>query len=385
MSLVDVWKNWFRRLSVMTHKEVLQFLRDPIMMAILIYAFILGVRNAGTSVSMQIEHAPIAFIDNDRSQASRELIYSFQEPWFSPYGVISGPREGQRLLDSGKVMAVIDIPPQFEQYLLRGDPKSIQLQLDAGNSSIAEIVEGYVSQVVAPLGKSYGLKSLGISASASSLPPGLIDDHRIWFNPNLLDSWFQSVCQLIQVITMLALLLPAAAMVREKERGTIEQLTVSPLSPLQIILPKVISMTIAIIIGCCLSLFIVIGPMFNVPMKGSLLLFFFITAIYVFSMTGIGVFIASISRNLAQVGLLSIMLLTPMIYLSGKFTPPEAMPGALLAVMYVQPTYYYLNIVFGILLKGAGWQILWQQILIMTVLGSIIFLAAIRRFSRQMG
>ncbi|MCE5200804.1 MAG: ABC transporter permease [Armatimonadota bacterium] len=385
MSLMNVWKNWASRLSVMTYKEILQFLRDPILMLILVYAFILGVRNAGTSVSMQIEHAPIAFIDNDRSNTSREVIYSFQEPWFSPYGVISGPREGQRLLDSGKVMAVLDIPPQFEESLMRGDPESIQLQLDTSNSSIAEIVEGYASQVMAPLGQTFGLKSLGISSSSSSLPPGIIDAHRIWFNPNVLDSWFQSVCQLIQVITMLALLLPAAAMVREKERGTIEQLTVSPLSPLQIILPKVISMTLAIIIGCCLSLFIVIGPMFHVPMKGSLLLFFVITAIYVFSMTGIGVFIASISRNLAQVGLLSIMLLTPMIYLSGKFTPPEAMPGALLAVMYIQPTYYYLNIVFGILLKGAGVQILWLQILIMIALGSVIFIAAMRRFKRQMG
>jgi ABC-2 type transport system permease protein len=385
MNFTDLWKNWMRRLSVMTYKEVLQFLRDPVLMLILVYAFILGVRNAGTSVSMQIEHAPIAFIDNDRSQASRELIGRFQQPWFAPYGVISGSREGQRLLDSGKVMAVLDIPPQFEESILRGDPQPVQLQLDASNSSIAEIIEGYASSVVAPFGKEYGLKSLGIASSSSSLPPGLIDAHRIWFNPNLLDSWFQSVCQLIQVITMLALLLPAAAMVREKERGTIEQLTVSPLSPLQIILPKVISMTAAIIIGCCLSLFIVIGPMFHVPMKGSLILFFFITAIYVFSMTGIGVFIASISRNLAQVGLLSIMLLTPMIYLSGKFTPPEAMPKPLLAIMYIQPTYYYLNVVFGILLKGAGWQLLWKLILLMTGLGTIIFIAAMRRFKRQMG
>lgn len=385
MSLGSASKSWMARLAVMTNKEILQFLRDPVLMLILAYAFILGVRNAGTSVSMQIEHAPIAFIDNDRSQASRDIIYSFQEPWFAPYGVISSEREGQQLLDSGKVVAVLDIPPQFEQSLLRGDAQPIQLQLDASNSSIAEIVEGYASAVVAPIAQSYGLRSLGISPSENSLPPGLIDVHRIWFNPNLLDSWFQSVTQLIQVITMLSLLLPAAAMVREKERGTIEQLTVSPLSPLQIVLPKVISMTIAIIIGCSLSLFIVVGPMFHVPMKGSLLLFFAITAIYVFSMTGIGVFIASISRNLAQVGLLSIMLLTPMIYLSGKFTPPEAMPGALLIVMYIQPTYYYLNIVFGILLKGAGVSILWQQILIMIGLGSIIFIAAMRRFRKQMG
>ena len=284
-------------IGVMTAKEVIQFVRDAMLMGVVIYAFTFGVHTAGTSVSMQIEHTPIAFIDKTALRRRGNSSNSFHEPWFKPYGVISGPREGRRLLDSGAVMAVLDIPPQFERSLLQGDQESIQLQLDSSNSSIAQIVEGYVRQTIAPVGIAYGLRSLNISPSSSSLPPGLIDVHRIWFNPNLTDSWFQSVSQLIQVITMLALLLPATAMVREKERGTIEQLTVSPLSPLQIILPKVISMTIVIIIGCCLSLFIVIVPIFHVPMKGSLPLFFFITAVYTFTMTGIGVFIASISRN----------------------------------------------------------------------------------------
>lgn len=385
MSLLDSSKNWLRRLSVMNHKEMLQFLRDPIMMLILFYAFVMGVRNAGTSVSMQIQHAPIAFIDNDGSRASRELINNFHEPWFTSHGVLSGAREGRMMLDSGKVLAVLDIPPQFERTLLRGDPAPIQLQLDGCNSSVAQILDGYVGQVVGPLSRRLGLLSQGIAFTPTTQPPGLGDDHRIWFNPNLEDSWFQSVTQLIQVTTMLALLLPAAAMVREKERGTIEQLTVSPLSPLQIILPKVISMTAVIIVGSCLSLFIVIGPMFHVPMKGSLALFFALTAVYVFAMTGIGVFIASVSRNLAQVGLLSMLLLTPMIYLSGKFTPPEAMPSALLAVMYIQPTHYYLDMVFGILLKGAGVRILWESILIMSGIGGIIFIAAMLNFRRRMG
>ncbi len=281
-------------------------------------------------------------------------------------------------------MAVLEIPPQFERSLLQGDQESIQLELDSSNTSIAQIVEGYVRQTIAPVGIAFSLRSLNISPSSSSLPPGLIDVHRIWFNQNLTDAWFQSVSQLIQVITMLALLLPATAMVREKERGTIEQLTVSPLSPLQIILPKVISMTIVIIIGCCLGLFLVIVPIFHVPVKGSLALFFLITAVYTFTMTGTGVFIASISHNQAQVGLLSGMVLTPMIFLSGQFTPPEAMPHALLPFMYALPIHYYLDIVFGILLKGAGWRILWQEIVIMSAIGSAIFLAAMWQFKRQM-
>jgi ABC-2 type transport system permease protein len=375
---------WVRRLGVMNHKEILQFVRDPILMLILFYAFVLGVRNAGTSVSMQIERAPIAFLDHDRSQASRELIGSFHAPWFRSFGVLSDRREAQRLLDSGRLMAVVDIPAQFEQTLLRGDPESLQVQIDCSNSSVAQILSGYISSVIAPIGRRYGLASMGIPTTTGSLPPGLNDAHRVWFNQNMTDAWFQSLAQLVQVTTMLALLLPAAAMVREKERGTIEQLTVSPLTPMQIILPKVVSMTVVIIVGTCLSLFIVVGPMFHVPMKGSLWLFFGLTAVYVFAMTGVGVFIASVSRNLAQVGLLSILLLTPMIYLSGKFTPPEAMPPALLVVMYIQPTFYYLDLVFGILLKGATVAMMWPSILIMAGLGTIIFTAAMYQFGRQM-
>ncbi len=281
-------------------------------------------------------------------------------------------------------MAVLDIPPQFERSLLQGNPNSLQLQVDGSNSNVAQILTGYATQVIAPISKSYGLESLGISSHDTSLPPGIDDAHRVWFNQNLTDAWFQSLSQLVQVITMLALLLPAAAMVREKERGTIEQLTVSPLTPMQIILPKVISMTVVIIIGTVLSLFIVVGPMFHVPMKGSLWLFFALTAVYVFAMTGVGVLIASVSRNLAQVGLLSLLLLTPMIYLSGKFTPPEAMPPALLAVMYIQPTHYFLDLVFGILLKGGGVRLLWPSIVTMAGLGTAIFAVAMWQFKRQM-
>jgi ABC-2 type transport system permease protein len=384
MSLRASATNWLLRLGVMNRKELLQFFRDPILMLILFYAFVLGVRNAGTSVSMQIERAPIAFLDHDRSQASRDIIASFQLPWFQPLGVLSDAREAQRLLDSGKVMAVLDIPPQFEQSLLQGNPESLQLQIDGSNSNVAQILTGYAKSVIAPISRAYGLESLGLTTRETNLPPGLNDAHRVWFNPNLTDAWFQTLSQLVQVTTMLALLLPAAAMVREKERGTIEQLTVSPLTPMQIILPKVISMTVVIIIGTFLSLFLVIGPMFHVPMKGSLWLFFALTAVYVFAMTGVGVFIASISRNLAQVGLLSLLLLTPMIYLSGKFTPPEAMPGPLLAVMYLQPTHYYLDLVFGILLKGAGVRLLWPSIATMAGLGMAIFAAAMWQFKRQM-
>ena len=384
MSADNVGKKWLQRLGIMTLKEIIQFVRDPVLMFILVFAFIPSIYIAGTSVSLQIEHTPIAFIDNDYSAASREFIHSFQEPWFKSYGVISSPHEGQQLLDAGKVLAVLDIPPQYERSLLQGHPQPVEFQLDASNPTIAQIVEQYADVVVSMYWQNYVLKTFGIVASSSNPPPGLIDVHRIWFKPNLTDSWFQSMTQLTQIISALALLLPAAVMVREKERGTIEQLTVSPLVPLQITLPKSIAMTMFILIGCGLSLFVVMDSIFHIPMKGSLALFFFVTSLYVFALTSHRTYFASLCRNLTQAGLLCVTALTIMTLLAGQFTPPEAMPKALLGIMYSLPTHYYLDIAFGILLKGAGWQILWLEILVMTGIGALIFLVAMWQFTRQM-
>jgi ABC-2 type transport system permease protein len=152
------------------------------------------------------------------------------------------------------------------------------------------------------------------------------NDIRVWYNPNQEDSWFMGISEMLNIATVFAVLLPAAAMVREKERGTVEQLIVSPLSPFGILLPKVVSMTGVILCGVALSLFLVLIPVFAIPVKGSLLLFFALSGLYVFTTAGLGLFAATIARNLAQAGMLSILILAPMLFLSGAWTPPEAMP-----------------------------------------------------------
>ena len=206
MSADHAGENWLGRLGIMTLKEIIQFVRDPVLMFILVFAFIPSIYIAGTSVSLQIEHTPIAFIDNDYSAASREFIHSFQEPWFKSYGVISGPHDGQQLLDSGKVLAVLDIPPQYERSLLQGHPQPVEFQLDASNPTIAEI-----RRTIRRCGRRLVLAELCTENPRnrrliSDLPPGLVTVHRIWFNPNLTDSWFQSMTQLTQIISALALL-----------------------------------------------------------------------------------------------------------------------------------------------------------------------------------
>ena len=193
--------------------------------------------------------------------------------------------------------------------------------------------------------------------------PVIQNRYRVLYNPNRIDSWFMSIMELLTVITMLSMMLPAAAAVREKERGTIEQLAVSPLSSLQILLPKVISMGLVILFGVAVCLFFIIIPIFDLPVKGSIGLFFAVTALYVFTASGIGLFIATISHSLGQVTMLVILLLMPIILLSGAWTPPEAMPQALHWAMYISPLYYFNEMSYAILLKGAGIDILWDSLL----------------------
>jgi ABC-2 type transport system permease protein len=206
---------------------------------------------------------------------------------------------------------------------------------------------------------------------------------RVWFNPNQNDAWFMSISELLNVITAFSILLPAAAMVREKERGTIEQLLVSPLTPIQVMLPKTLAMMLVIQLGIVISLLTVLVPVFHVPIQGSLPLFFCITTLYIINLSGLGLFIATVTRNLAQAAMLSILVLAPMIFLSGIWTPPEAMPAAVRALTVFSPLYYYMDACYGILLKGADLRVLWDSVLGIVVLGCFTVGFGLWRFRRQ--
>jgi ABC-2 type transport system permease protein len=174
-------------------------------------------------------------------------------------------------------------------------------------------------------------------------------------------------------------------MVREKERGTVEQLLVSPLTPFQIMFPKVLSMTAVILAGAYFSILFVLSGIFHIPVKGSLFLFFAVTALYVFTTAGLGLLIATLARNLAQMGMMTVFVFIPMLFLSGAWTPPEAMPVWMKVFMVLSPLHYYIDIGFAIFLKGAGFSILWTSILPMAVLGNVIFFGGMARFRRQFG
>lgn len=374
---------WLRRLDVMMVKELIQLSRDIVLLFFIAYTFTVDIYLAGSGVSLQLNRAAYAVLDSDHSFASRELLYRFRPPHFRLVGEVDNSRESMKMLDDGEAIMILDIPPNFQQSLLRGEAASVQLQVDATHSVLGFLASSYAAQIVGQYGLEAGLTREGLSVKDIGNIPQIDSRHRVWFNPNQNDGWFMSISELLTVITLFSILLPAAAMVREKERGTVEQLLVSPLTSFQIMFPKVIAMTAVILLGTAVSLFLILKPVFHVPFKGDLFLFFGVTTLYVFTTAGLGLFAATIARNLAQAGMMTILILAPMIFLSGAWTPPEAMPSWLRMGMNISPLHYYMDASFGIILKGNGLESIWPSILGIVVLGGLVFGFGLWRFRRQ--
>lgn len=373
---------WWRRLAAMAQKEILQLGRDLPLLLFLLYSFSLSVYISGIGITMQLQNAELLVHDADHSVSSRELIHRFQPPYFRFKGEIADPREGLRQLDAGTAMVLLDIPSRFHEALAGGDVTAVQLLIDTTNAPQGLSAASYAARIVSGFGSESAAAVLGSSGGQAGVPL-VTSAHRVWFNPNQDERWFQSISHVLRMVTVFAVLLPAVALVREKERGTIEQLLVSPLSPLQIMLSKVLAMTAVILLCTGGAIYGVMRPVFHVPMKGTDAVFFLLTALHIVTTAGLGLVAATLARNQAQVGMMTLFVVGPMLLLSGLNTPYEAMPSWVQHVMAFSPLRYYIEITYGILLKGAGMEVLWKPIATMALLGGGLFGVGIWRFRRQ--
>ncbi len=373
---------WGRRLAAMTWKEILQLSRDVPLLLFLLYSFSLSVVVSGAGITMQLTNAELLVHDADHSHSSRELIHRFQLPYFTFAGEISDPREGLRQLDQGRVMLLLEIPPRFHEALMSGERTAVQVLVDTTNAPQGLSAAGYSVRIAGLFGTETGLASAGLSGAEAAMPR-VSSAHRVWFNPTQDERWFQSIAHVLRMTTIFAVLLPAAALVREKERGTVEQLLVSPLSPFQIMFAKVLAMSGVILIALSLALYGVLHPVFHVPMKGSTGLFFLLTTLHVFTTAGFGLVAATIAKNQAQVGMMTLFVVGPMLLLSGIPSPYESMPKWVQTVMTFSPLRYYIDITYGVMLKGAGLDLLWKPVGAMLLLGGALFGFGMWRFRRQ--
>jgi ABC-2 type transport system permease protein len=379
-------RRWLRRLSVLTVKELRQCSRDLILVGFIAYSFIGAVYIAGTGVTQDLRNATLLVHDADASIDSRDLLYRFQRPYFNRIGHTGSAADGLMRLDSGSAMLLLDIPEDFSETLNRGArPAAVQLLVDTSNVTLGYLASAYGDSIVAQFTADWAQRKAEEKGMDLRKLPSIENASRVWYNPNLNGHWFNAIAQWLTMMTVVAVLLPATALVRERERGTVEQLLVAPLTPMQIMLSKALAMTLVNVVGTVLSVYLIMRPLLAVPFAGSAWLFFATTALYIFSIAGLGLAIATFARSSAEVGMLVILIAVPMTALSGTWTAPEAMPAWARYALQVSPLHHFIECAYGILLRGAGIETLWSSILSMMLLGAALFGIAWLRLRRKLG
>lgn len=356
-------------------KELRSLMRDKAMLALIVFAFTVSIYSSATVTSGSLHLAPIAIADQDRSQLSERIINSFYEPYFLPPADIDiSQMDG--LMDSGTYTFTMDIPPDFQRDVLAGRRPAIQLNVDATRMSQAFLGNSYIQNIVTGEVNTF----LAKNRQNSVLPVDL--DIRARFNPNLNQMWFGSVMAIINNITMLSIVLTGAALIREREHGTIEHLLVMPVTPFEIMISKVWSMGLVVLLASLGSLLLIVRFLLQVPIEGSIALFMCGVALSLFATTSIGIFMGTLARSMPQFGLLMIMVLLPLNMLSGGMTSRESMPQFVQDVMQTMPTTHFVSLAQAILYRGADFLIVWPQFIYLIIIGGAFFGAALLRFRK---
>jgi len=367
------------RLLALVGKEVRTFLRDLALVFVVFFLFVVHPSQSASQVASTLRNYPIAVYDLDRSQSSTAFIQRLRAPYFEIRRRIQREAEIVALLEQSEASLVVVIPEGFARRLHQGRPATVQVISDGTYSVTSQRAGAYVTAIASEF------------AAARRHPPGrrnalpIVDARiRMRFNPLLKAGWPAGLSMLLEAVTIVSMLLPAAFMVREKEQGTVEQLLVSPLRPWEITASKLLPMMLLAVAAALISLQVLVR-VFDLPVRGSLALFLSATALMVFSMGGISLVIATIARTLPSALLLSFMMVIPITFLSGNFTPVEAMPAWQYYLTLLSPQRYYLNLGYGILLKGASFTVLWRDFLGLALVGGVLFALGVRRFQRQFG
>ena len=354
-------------------KELRSLLRDYVLLGLVVYSFSLAVMMQARSNSQELHNASLAIVDEDRSELSRRIAHAFTPPLFQPPQTIA-ERDIVPLMNKGRYTLVIDIPPNFQRDVLGGRRPALQIDVDATAMVQAGLGSGYAQQIIATEIADFVSHSEGVPLSTVNL------DVRIAFNPNITTAWFTSVMAIINNVTMLAIILSGAAIVREREHGTMDHLLVMPLTPFEIAMSKVWANGLVIAVAVALSLTLVVRLILGIPIAGSIPLFMVGVVIYLFFATAIGIFLGTVARSMPQLGLLFMLVFLPMNMLSGGNTPLESMPPWLATVMQVSPSTHFVSFAQAILYRGAGLDVVWPEFLAVAGIGGLFFGLAIMRF-----
>ena len=354
-------------------KELRSLLSDWVMLGLVIYSFSLAVISQAQSNSQELYHASIGIVDEDHSELSRRISHAFLMPYFKPPVALS-EGEVEHLMNMGKYTFVVDIPPNFQRDVLAGHRPEIQVNVDATAMVQAGLGSGYAEQII-------NTEIAQFLSHAESVPLSPVNlAIRIAFNPNVATAWFTSVMGIISSVTLLAIILAGAALVREREHGTMDHLMVMPLTPFEIAMSKIWANGFVIVLAIGLSLYFVVRLLLGVPIAGSIPLFLFGAILYLFFATSLGLFLATIARSMPQLGLLYMLVGVPMNVLSGNATPLESMPPWLATAMQASPSTHFVLFAQAILYRGAGLDVVWPQFVAVAGTAALFLILTLLRF-----
>jgi ABC-2 type transport system permease protein len=359
-------------------KELRSVRRDPMMSFLIVFAFTVSIYIAATAMPETLHSAPIAIVDEDRSALSQQITGAFYPPHFMPPANVALSAM-DRGLETGRYTFGLDIPPGFQRDVLAGRSPAIQLNVDATRMSQGFTGSGYIQSIVT------GEVNAFIQRYRANATPPVDLVLRARFNPELNKTWFGGVMEVINNVTMLSIILTGAALIREREHGTVEHLLAMPVTPFEIMASKVWSMGLVVLVAAALSLAFVVQGALAVPIEGSVALFLGGAALHLFATTSLGIFLATLARSMPQFGLLMFLVLLPLEMLSGGMTPRESMPDFVRTLMLAAPTTHFVILGQAILFRGAGFAVVWPQFIALAIIGAAFIALSLARFRKTIG
>jgi ABC-2 type transport system permease protein len=376
----------WERIAVIVRKELIQALREPRMRVLLFIPPMVQLIVFGFAVNLDVDHTQIAWMDMDRTPLSRDLRERFEGSGrFDVVALASSEEDVQHILDHGEAQAVVRVLPQFERDVLRGHPTEVQVLIDGTNSNTASLVSSYAGEIIASFSQGVlaGQQNVRVltrspGAAASMAVPEVLARTRVWFNPDLYSRNYFVPGVVANIIMMVTLMLTALAIVREKEIGTMEQLMVTPVRPIELMLGKTLPFALVGLIDVALISGVAL-LIFHIPFRGNVALLFGCAILFLLTTLGAGLFLSTISQTQQQAMMANFFFSTPAFMLSGFAFPIRNMPTVVQWLTYLDPLRYFMEIVRGLFLKGVGVAVLWPQMAALAVYGvAVLGLSAVR-------
>ena len=359
-------------------KELLSLLRDPTLLFLIVYSFTFSVYTPAKSAVMDVINASVAVVDEDDSAASRQIRDSLLPPLFLPAGQLPFSAIN-RAMNEGNYTFVIDIPPRFQSDLAKDATPTVEIITDATAMSQAGRGPGYITKIITREAQPFW------SGRGKAENRDLVElVTRARFNPNMQQSWFVAVNQIINNITVLAIFLTGAAVLREREHGTLEHLLVMPLKPYELMFAKIWANGLVVILAVMGSLFLIVKGALGVPVAGSILLFLGGLVVYLFSVTALGIMLATLVRSMPQFGLLAFPIFIAMSLLSGGQTPLESMPVLLQKIMQFVPSTHFVSFSQAVLFRNATPIMVWPDVVWMMSIGAAYTVFTLSRFRKML-